>query len=116
MPNMVIDTAVLNGAWKLEFFETPSGDRLTHFSDILIISSPYYSDFHSEFGLIHQTFSHVGMIRLSGTSITFQVQLSTESSYIGLVAVGLVNADSDRLEITMERGNTPGRWVYRRLN
>ncbi|MBN1878769.1 hypothetical protein JW823_01545 [bacterium] len=116
MPNVDIDATTLNGAWKLEYFETTAGDRLTHFSDILLISLPYYSDFHSEYGLIHRTFSHVGMIRLSGSSITFQVQLSTESSYIGLVAVGMIDSDIDRLEITMERGNTPGRWVYRRLN
>ncbi len=116
MPNGNIDETILNGAWKLEYFESPAGDRLTHFSDILLISIPYYSDFHAEYGLINRMFSHVGMIRLSGTSITFQVQLSTEQSYIGLVAVGVMDTEDDRLQITMERGNTPGKWVYRRMN
>ncbi len=116
MSNTDIEGLVLNGAWKLEFFETPEGDRFTHFSDILLFSYPYYSDFHAEYGIVSRTFSHVGMAKLSGNNITFQVQLSTEPAYIGLVAVGMYSINENTLEILMERGNTPGKWVYRRLN
>jgi hypothetical protein len=115
MSNTIIDGVVLNGAWKLDYFETLEGDRFTHFSDIVLFQYPYYSDFHAEYGLVSRTFSHVGMLKLSGNSLTFQVQLSTEPSYIGLVAVGVCHLEGDRLEIVMERGNTPGKWVYRRL-
>lgn len=105
----------LMGTWKLEYFETEDGDKFTHFSDIMIFSYPYYSDLHTEFGMIKRTFGHVGKYKLSGNTITFQVQQSTESEYIGLVAVGQVSIENDRLEIIMERGNTPGKWVYMRL-
>ncbi|HPQ42438.1 MAG TPA: hypothetical protein PLV45_18845 [bacterium] len=115
MSNPGNDERVLCGAWKLEYFETLDGDRFTHFSDIIIFSHPYYSDLHTEYGMIKRTFGHVGKFKLSGDSITFQVQQSTESEYIGLVAVGRYALDGDILEISMERGNTPGIWVYKRL-
>ncbi|MCD4653099.1 hypothetical protein K8T06_04115 [bacterium] len=106
---------IISGAWKLEYFETLEGDKFTHFSDVMIFSYPYYSDLHTEYGMIKRTFGHVGKYKISGDSITFQVQQSTESEYIGLVAVGRFTVTDERLEINMERGNTPGNWVYRRL-
>ncbi|MBN1296351.1 hypothetical protein JXA80_06195 [bacterium] len=116
MSNTENGEMLLSGAWKLEYYETSDGDRFTHFSDILLFSYPYYSDLHTEFGMIKRTFGHVGKFKLSGDTITFQVQQSTESEYIGLVAVGRYHLASDTLEIIMERGNTPGTWVYKRLN
>ena len=107
---------MISGAWKLEYFETIEGDKFTHFSDIMIFSYPFYSDLHTEYGMIKRTFGHVGKFKISGDSITFQVQQSTESEYIGLVAVGRFQILGDMLEIVMERGNTPGKWVYHRLN
>ncbi|MGB3975985.1 MAG: hypothetical protein WBM02_10970 [bacterium] len=115
MSNKGIDGSILNGTWKLEYFETPEGVRFTHFSDILLFAYPYYSDFHAEFGLTNLTFSHVGMVKVSGNNITFQVQLSTEPSYINLTAVGTYSIGDGFLEIIMERGNTPGKWAYRKL-
>ncbi len=115
MASTEVDGTILNGTWKLEYFETPSGERFTHFSDILLFAYPYYSDFHAEFGLTSRTFSHVGMVKLSGNNITFQVQLSTEPSYINLTAVGSYSVGDNVLEINMERGNTPGKWAYRKL-
>lgn len=116
MSNPGSDELILTGAWKLEYFETLDGDKFTHFSDIIIFSYPYYSDLHTEYGMIKRTFGHVGKFKLSGNSITFQVQQSTESEYIGLVAVGSYELNGDTLEIIMERGHTPGNWVYKRLN
>jgi len=106
----------LSGTWKLDFFETQDGSRFTHFSDIMIFSYPFYSDLHTEYGMIKRTFGHVGKYKFSDDTITFQVQQSTESEYIGLVAVGKVSFVDDKMEIIMERGNTPGKWVYTRLN
>jgi len=107
---------LIEGAWKLEYYETLDGDKFTHFSDIMIFSYPYYSDLHTEYGMIKRTFGHVGKFKIYDGSITFQVQQSTESGYIGLVAVGQLTITDDRMKIIMERGNTPGNWVYHRLS
>ncbi len=105
----------LFGAWKLNYFTDSGGETQQKFNDILIFSESYYSDFHVEKTSEGLILSHVGMYRLTEDTITFQIQLSTHSEYIGRVATGLYRRNGDELRIIFKHGEHPGIWIYSRI-
>jgi hypothetical protein len=115
MNEMVSEKFSIQGAWKLELFQDVSEDKTYHYTDILIFSDAYYSDFHVETGQKSYVNSHVGKYKISQNSITFQAQLSTDVSYVGRAATGTLEVDGDTLKIIFWHGRRPGVWTYSRL-
>ncbi len=106
----------LIGAWKLSHFEDISEQNRFKFNDILIFSQKYYSDFQSERGTPNSSLCHVGMYRLNGKQLTFQIQQSNDPDYIGRVATGVIELKDDLLIISFSHGSRPGVWFYDRLS
>ncbi len=87
-----------------------------HYCDIMLFSGNYYSDFHSELGEKSYINSHVGRYKVINSSITFNIQVSTDSRYIGRIAVGTFELNEDTLKIVFPHGHKPGMWHYTRLS
>jgi hypothetical protein len=106
---------LLQGAWKLDHFAELSGGKTYLYSDILIFSQKYYSDFQAGRGDSDFVNSHVGMYKVTGDSISFQIQMSNLRDSIGRVAAGVFHVENGYLKITFQHGAQPGTWVFKRL-
>lgn len=104
------------GAWKLSHFEDQSEQTRLKFNDILIFTQKYYSDFQSQRGSTEKILCHIGMYRLSGNQISFQIQQSNDPDYIGRVAAGMIDLKDNLLIISFSHGARPGVWFYDRIS
>jgi len=103
------------GVWKLDYFEHSEDGAAYQYSDILMFSKKYYSNFQADRSDHDSTRCHMGMYKLSNHSISFQIQLSNRMEAIGSVATGTFSIENDVLKITFEHGALPGVWIYKRV-
>jgi hypothetical protein len=105
----------LLGVWKLDYFEHAEDGAAYQYSDILMFSKKYYSNFQADRGDPDSSRCHMGMYKLSNQSISFQIQLSNKQDAIGSVATGKLSFEKNILKIIFEHGALPGVWIYKRL-
>ncbi|MBN1354800.1 hypothetical protein JXA40_00865 [bacterium] len=108
--------SLLAGVWKLEVFEHALDGTIYQYSDILMFSSRYYSDFQADRSDEGSIRCHMGIYKTSHSTITFQIQLSNDPKAIGSSATGIFSIEDGILKITFDHGAMPGTWVYNRLS
>ncbi len=105
------------GAWQLEHFEEAGQGNVYQYSDILIFSKSYYSDFQVDRANPGSLHCHVGLYKIrKDNGITFHIQQSNRPENIGRVELGTFTLEGDHLRISFTRGGQPGVWVYHRLD
>ena len=110
------EKAVLLGVWKLDHFKHAANGVIYQYSDILMFSKRYYSNFQADRSEADSIRCHMGMYKMAQDTVTFQIQISNDLSAIGSVATGNYRITGITLEITFDHGAMPGTWIYKRLS